>query len=336
MVTCAMTPPSWISVTLPSRRLRAESVMGRGYAPGREESSGALRCCSRDASRGKVEREGFDFAGVVVEGGDGDVGVVAEDDDPLVGDDFGEPGTLGFQRLQRVKIVGHDPGKRNVVARGEKIGDEGDGFAAAGEQYGLNVRVVAGDARDGNAGEDFLVAVDEMPQALLGDGREIFRKIAAAIAFGGLHGVFKFATLNDVLGAAEGGPKTIIDEARVASTVIEVEMGVDDEIDLIGGDPVLGESVDERVAVLNVVDGALFGVPFGAVAGFNEDVFVLSADEKRVGAHADAIFFVGRRFFLPKDFGNDAEHGAAVEREGAGVEIEDFEIAEVHGCAFRW
>jgi hypothetical protein len=40
----------------------------------------------------------------------GNVRVVAENDDPAVLDDGAHPFSLGFERLQRVKVVGHDPG----------------------------------------------------------------------------------------------------------------------------------------------------------------------------------------------------------------------------------
>ena len=69
---------------------------------------------------------------------------MAENDDPVFLDDGLQPFSLGFERLQRIKVIGHDPRERKVMTGRKKIGDEENGRAAAGEFYGLNVGIVAG------------------------------------------------------------------------------------------------------------------------------------------------------------------------------------------------
>ncbi|SRR5258705_4427766 len=76
----------------------------------------------------------------------GDVRIVAEDDNPIFLDDGLQPFSLGFERLQRVKVVGHDPRESKMVTSRKKIGYEENGFAASADFNGLNVGVVAGNA----------------------------------------------------------------------------------------------------------------------------------------------------------------------------------------------
>src|SRR5579864_2506158 len=92
-------------------------------------------------------------------------------------------------------------------------------------------------------------------------------------------------------------------------------MSVDDEIDVVRPYALFDERIEERVAFLHGVDGALLRVPLGAIAGFYHDGFSVSANEQRVGTQADAIFLVRRRFLLPEHFGNNAKHGPAVRSE---------------------
>src|SRR5208283_6105708 len=250
----------------------------------------------------------FNFSIALVKSGSSDIGIVAENDDPLPRKHTGNPLTLGFERLERIEVVGHDPRQSNMVPRREQICNKGEGLFAAGDNHGLNVGVVTGNASHGDAGEDFRIAIDEVPEPFLGNGSEIFGEIAGTIAFGGIHGVFEFTTLDDVTGATKRGKDTVFYHAGIAATMIEVEMGVDDQIDLIGLDAGLCERVQKGIAVLNVVDGALLGIHLCTITGFNDDVFAMGANEQRIGAHADAVFLVGRRFFLPENFRDDAEH----------------------------
>ena len=113
----------------------------------------------------------------------GHVRVVTENDDPVFLNNGLQPFSLGFERLQRIKVIRHDPRGRQVVASGKKIGDEENGFTSAGEFDGLNVGVVSGNADGGNAGEDFGIAV----VGGLGEGangERVFDLVTGGIDFG--------------------------------------------------------------------------------------------------------------------------------------------------------
>jgi len=255
---------------------------------------------------------------------------VAENYDPVLLDDGLQPFSLGFESLQRVKVVGHDPRERKMMTGWEKVGDEENGFAAAGEFDGLDIGVVPGNTDCRNTGKNFGIASEGMPLAGLLHREKSFFEVASAIAFGGVGGVSDFRGLNDVFGVGKSGDGFVVNEFCVAASVVKVEMGIDDKIDLIGTDSFGTEIVDERIAFLDAIDVAEFWCPLGAVAGFDEDVFVLRSNQERVGRQANAVAIVGRRFLLPERFRDHAEHGTAVEIKIAAVQVLDFEFAKVH------
>src|SRR5947207_4503833 len=120
------------------------------------------------------------------------------------------------------------------------------------------------------------------------------------------------------------------EEFCVPSSVVEMKMRVDNEIDLARADTSSGEVLRERVAFVEGVNVAELGSPFGTVACFDEDIFVRCAGQQRVCRKADTIARIGWGFFLPERFRNNAEHGAAVEIEIATVDVPDFDVAETH------
>src|SRR5437016_11156255 len=54
----------------------------------------------------------------------GHVRVVTENDDPVFLNNGLQPFSLGFERLQRIKVIRHDPWQSYMVASGKKIDDE--------------------------------------------------------------------------------------------------------------------------------------------------------------------------------------------------------------------
>jgi len=213
---------------------------------------------------------------------------------------------------------------------GKKIGDEENGFAAAGEFDGLDVGVMSGNGDCGDAGDNFSFTCERVPLAGLLDGEKMFFEIAGTVAFGGICGVGDFRGLNNVFGVGKSGHGFVVNELCVAASVVKVEMGIDDKIDLIGTDSLGTEIVDERIAFLDAIDIAEFCCPLGAVAGFDEDVFVLRSNQERVGSQANAVAIVGRRFLLPERFRDHSEHGTAIEKKIAAVQVSDFQFAKVH------
>src|SRR4029434_1113704 len=133
----------------------------------------------------------------------GKVRVVTKNDDPAMLDNALYPFSLGFERLQRIKVIGHDPGKRKMMACGKQVGDEDQGSAAPGDFDCLDVGVVPRNADDGNARQYFGVAGDRFPLLRLLHRKEVVLEIACAIAFGGVRGVNQLARLDNVAGISK-------------------------------------------------------------------------------------------------------------------------------------
>src|ERR1700757_1997358 len=125
-----------------------------------------------------------------------------------------------------------------MVTGGKKIGDEENGFAAAGEFDGLDIGVVAGNGDGGDSRSNFGVAGERLPLSGLLQREEIFFEVAGAVTFGGIGGVGDFGGLHDVFGVGKSGNNFAVNESCVAAGMVEVQMGVDDGVDLTGADTV--------------------------------------------------------------------------------------------------
>ena len=65
-----------------------------------------------------------------------------------------------------------------------------------------------------------------------------------------------------------------------------------------------------------------------ADAGLDEDVVLAGAHQQRIEAERNGVALVGRDALFPHDFGDDAEHGAAVGAIDAVGEDGQLEVAE--------
>ncbi len=143
----------------------------------------------------------------------------------------------------------------------------------------------------------------------------------------GCAGVLPFAFGRVVFRARESWDDLAVFVADgVPAAVVEVEVGVDDDVDVFRSDAGSSEICEELGGLAVELDHAIGELV--AHAGFDQYVFLSGADEQRVKAGLDVIPFVGDDFTRPHDFGNDAEKGAAVKRVGAVGEDAEFEVAE--------
>ena len=110
--------------------------------------------------------------------------------------------------------------------------------------------------------------------------------------------------------------------------MVEVEVGVDDDVDVSGRDAGAGEVVEEATALVSA-DCAGGSRALGAGAGVYQDGLTVSADEEGVEAERHAVLVVEvRGVALPHDAGDEAEDGAGVLAEGAVADDEKLETAE--------
>jgi hypothetical protein len=142
--------------------------------------------------------------------------------------------------------------------------------------------------------------------------------------------VLKFAALDDVTSMRVGGQHFIAVKIGIASAVIEVQVRVDDDVNFVSGEAKIEKTgIEQRRA--ETIDLAEFGAEFVTGSGFDEDVFAAGANEKAIHGKLNAVARVGGTLLFPERLGNDAEHGAAIQPNVAGIQYVELEFAEFQG-----
>src|SRR5882672_12143748 len=90
---------------------------------------------------------------------------MAENHEPSFARRLGNPFLLVFKRRERIQIVTHDPGIRQMRRRGNQIGGEEYGLASTGQAHAHHVAVVARRADEFNAGNYLGVSIEQRPLA---------------------------------------------------------------------------------------------------------------------------------------------------------------------------
>jgi len=119
--------------------------------------------------------------------------------------------------------------------------------------------------------------------------------------------------------------------AREATGVIEVQVRGDHQIDVVRRESVIGQGVIEVPPPIQAEDVGELGVQLVAHSSVDQDPPAPVADQPGPRGQPDAIPAVGRYAPLPERLGDDAEHGASVEREVAVECRTQFEPAESQG-----
>jgi len=102
--------------------------------------------------------------------------------------------------------------------------------------------------------------------------------------------------------------------------MVEMEVGEDDVGDVVVGEVLLFERLCEVVGGLGLVDLFEFVVVPIADAGVDEDETLVGTNQEASQGEGDAIILIGGGGFLPEGSGDDAVHGAAVDRKCAVVD----------------
>ena len=162
-----------------------------------------------------------------------------------------------------IEIVAHDPGDVEMGAGGDEVGDVAGVLAGGLDVDGEELRGVAGEAFDGDAGDDgrgsgqgvSRIQIQQGHLAGFDEGIVIVGDVADGVAFKLEMAVRDFAAMGEVAGVGEGGDDAAFGSARgVPSAVVEVEVGVDDDVDFFGAD--FGGSEGARELLFGAVDVA--------------------------------------------------------------------------------
>src|SRR5207302_2689011 len=125
-----------------------------------------------------------------------------------------------------------------------------------------------------------------------------------------------------------------VDDARIPSAMVEMQMRVHDDIDLLRLESARGKLRRQSRRAFKCINVAALVVPFIARSGFHQDPLRCRANQQRIHRQRDAIALVGSHDAFPHGLRDDAKHGAAVETERAIIEDMKFDGAEFH-CDFE-
>src|SRR5579863_5661721 len=131
-----------------------------------------------------------------------------------------------------------------MPTRGDQVGDVTGCPATTVEDDRLHVLRMAGKNFDGNARHDLPVSLQQL-HLTAGDQRIIVvLHVADGVALTGVAGVLPFALLHVILRLGKRGHSLPALPDRVPSTVIEVQVRVDDNVDVFGRNADGGQVVE--------------------------------------------------------------------------------------------
>ena len=184
------------------------------------------------------------------------------------------PGVAGLQG--RVDEVAGDDGVRCVAAKLD--GEVVDRVAGGGEQ----ADVVA----------DGVVAADEVGAMGGDDGQDAVGHGADGGLGVALGPEGELGRGEEVAGIGEGGHPAAVDAAGVPADVVGVQVGAEDDVDVLGREAGGGEGIEPEAVGLAVPDGAVRQVLVVADAGVDEDGVVGGPDDEGLEAEDDAVLGV--------------------------------------------
>src|ERR1043165_6966970 len=259
-------------------------------------------------------------------------GVVVEEAEPAIARGLREQAALGFERLDGVEVVAHDPGERHVRARRHEVGEAVERSARALQTPALHRARVAGHGFEPQARQDLVVRGHQLKLAAPGERSPVLREVAGAGALVRAFGVLVLGARDEVARVREGRDRSpVVFEFGVAARVVEVQVRVDDDRQVFGR--AAGrrtQALAESWRALDAVHLGLARRPLVAESRLDEDALAPALDEETVGVEADAVQRVGRRNSLPERARHDAEHRAAVEAELCAGHDLNAVVAELH------
>src|SRR5204862_1609603 len=138
------------------------------------------------------------------------------------------------------------------------------------DPHALHVPIMAWRNLNANAGNDLVVAVEEVRLGL--GGQEQVSDVTRAVPLRGAQGVLPLAALHDVTGAPKRRDQLRAVAPDVPAAVVEMQVRVDDDVDVLGSEPVALEAVEQRGRSADVIDVRKLSVELVANTRLNQDV----------------------------------------------------------------
>src|SRR5579859_545548 len=240
----------------------------------------------------------------------GNFGIVGKNREPFFGNCACVIALAILQHLEWKKIIGHGPDRVEVPGGGNQIRNIAGGPSRAAKEYAPHVARVPGPDLDGDSRRYLGVAFNQLHLAGLDQRIVIGAEVAYAIALQLQRSVLPLAQRSVVLRLGERGDGLPVLINRIPAAVIKMKMGIDDDIDLVGGHAGGGEVFQQFFLGLEDLLALLFQLV--ADPGFDQKVLTAGAHQHGVAADGDAVERVGLDLLFPHNFRDDAEESAAI------------------------
>ena len=217
---------------------------------------------------------------------------------------------------------------------GAEVPQEEDGLAAGPDLDRVMSGGVAGGVDQRYARDDLLLSFDEPELIRLLERRPVFGPVGdrrPLVPIGRRQVVFP---RHDVGGVGKVGRHRLTLPAGVASTVVEMEMGVDDQVDVARLHSKARQAGNDVRLPADTVDVLFLGGVFPSGARVHQDGFMRSADEEAVESETNPVAAVRTQLPFPEDPGHDPEYGASVQADGAVGDVIESEPSQPH--SFGW
>lgn len=188
---------------------------------------------------------------------------------------------------------------------------------------------VTWDKPDLHSFADIGISLHQMQQAVAFQREKILGEITFLLPLAGMEGMLPFFFLDDVLCLWESGHKPLIwTFTGVASTMVKVEMGIDDKVYVFRIISLLFKDRNEAWLVVHRIKLVKFLLKIGAYSCIHKNEFFARVDEDGVQSKLDPVFAVRRTFPAPENFGDNTKHGPSIKIEESVSESEYFELSE--------
>ncbi len=133
--------------------------------------------------------------------------------------------------------------------------------------------------------------------------------------------------LNEIPSPRKGRDSFPVQTQRVPTAVVEMKVGVDDNVDVLRPEPQFIESGEERRGMLDIEDVLELRVELVPNACFHKNVLPPGTNQQAGQGEPDSVARVRRGLAFPQGLGHDAEHLSSVEGESSVAERVQFKRA---------
>ena len=242
---------------------------------------------------------------------------VGKDQQPALLFRRGQPLPFLLHGVLRRVVKGRQDRRVQMMRRWHQVAQKDDALAAVIEHHHLMPLGRPRAYDNPQAGKNVRVPVQQFQLPPLRNGREVILPVGVAETLPGMIRLLPGGALHIVTGfgkSGDDGPGAV--QASAAAAVVEMQIGKDYCVNILGGHPGGFQAFDHPAG--HQAQGFLVPViVLGADAGIDQDIFAVDLEQQAVQPQGNAVLAVGGYAVFPNHLGNRAENGSAVHFQDA-------------------